>query len=193
MADTPTTPARRGRPARISREQIVDAAVAAGNLDTLTMRELATRLGVTHAALYRWVANRDQLLDLVNEVMVERVLPADGPHGQEWRPWLADLAWGMHDTFLALPGYATRLSRPHRHTDSALGRLRAAVIAAFTDAGVPPHLAEQSWYVFITSVVGWLAAQEHPHDLGDGSPRFDLFLGTLLRGLPAREPGAERR
>ena len=44
----------------------------------------------------------------------------------------------------------------------------------------------------ITSVVSWLAAQENPLDLGHSTPRFELFLDTLLRGLPAREPGAER-
>ncbi|MDP9612522.1 MULTISPECIES: TetR/AcrR family transcriptional regulator [Streptomyces] len=192
MAHDPTTRSRRGRPARINRELIVDAAVSAGNLDTLTMRELAARLGVTHTALYRWVKNRDQLFDLINEAMVERVLPAEGPRDRDWRPWLARTAWAMHDQFLVLPGYATRLSRPHRHTTQAFERLRNAVITAFTDAGVSPHLAEQSWYIFITSTVSWLAVHEHPLDLGDSTPRFELFLDTLLRGLPAREPGAGR-
>lgn len=140
MADAPTTRSRRGRPAQISRELIVDAAISAGNLDTLTMRELAARLGVTHAALYRWVKNRDQLFDTINEVMVERILPAQGPHDRDWRPWLAHLAWGMHDQFLALPGYATRISRPHRHTTQTFGRLRSSIITAFTAAGVP-----QTW------------------------------------------------
>ncbi|MFE2373971.1 TetR/AcrR family transcriptional regulator [Streptomyces sp. NPDC059398] len=193
MADSPTTRSRRGRPAQISRELIVDTAISSGNLDTLTMRELAAGLGVTHAALYRWVKSRDELFDLINEFMVERVLPADGPQDRDWRPWLADLAWGMHDRFLALPGYATRISRPHRHTAQPFGRLRSSVVSAFTDAGVSPELAEQSWYIFITSVVSWLAVQEHPLGLGDSAPRYELFLDTLLRGLPAREPGAGRR
>ncbi|GAA4553916.1 TetR/AcrR family transcriptional regulator [Amycolatopsis samaneae] len=193
MADTAPTRPRPGRPAQISRERIVDAAIAAGNLDTLTMRELAARLGVTHGALYRWVRNRDQLFDLVSEVMIERVLPAEGPRGRAWRPWLARVAWAMHDHFLAVPGYATRLSRPHRHNADALGRVRGEVVAAFTGAGADPRMAEQSWYVFITSVVGWLAAQENPLDLGGQAPRFDLFLDVLLRGLPAREPDAGQR
>ena len=201
MADAATTRGRPGRPAQISREQIVDAAISAGNLDTLTMRELAARLEVTHGALYRWVKNRDQLFELVSEVMVERVLPpggpdgtgreGTGPDGTAWRPWLARVAWAMHDQFLAVPGFATRISRPHQHS-SSFGRLKAAVTTAFTSAGVSPGLAEQSWYIFITSVVSWLATQEEPLDLGRAAPRFELFLGALLRGLPAREPGATR-
>ena len=188
-----TTRRRPGRPAQISREQIVDAALSAGNLDTLTMRELAARLEVRHGALYRWVENRDQLLDLISEVMVERILPPDGPQGHDWRPWLARVAWAMHDQFLAVPGYATLISRPHRHNSRSFGRVRTEVITAFTNAGVRADMAEQSWYIFITSAVSWLAVQENPLDLGPSAPRFELFLDTLLRGLPAREPGAQRR
>jgi AcrR family transcriptional regulator len=192
MAGATTTGNRPGRPAQISRELIVDAAIAAGNLDTLTMRELAGHLRVTHGALYRWVKNRDELFDLVANVMVERILPPGGPPGRGWRPWLSQLAWAMHDQFLSVPGFATRVSRPHRHSQS-FERLRQQVITAFTNAAVPPDLAEQSWYIFITSVVSWLAAQETPLHFGHSAPRFELFLGTLLRGLPAREPGAGRR
>jgi AcrR family transcriptional regulator len=192
MADSATTRPRPGRPAQINRELIVDAALSCGNLETLTMRELAGRLGVSHSALYRWVTNRDQLFDLVSEVVIERILPAEGPHGGQWRPWLARVAWAMHDRFLAVPGYATRISRPHRHTAHSFGRIRGEVIGAFVGSGVDPVMAEQSWYIFITSVISWLAIQENPLDLGDSAPRFELFLDTLLRGLPAREPGFER-
>jgi AcrR family transcriptional regulator len=188
MAAAAGTRPQPGRPPQISREQIVAAALR-GNLDTLTMRELAARLGVTHGALYRWVSSSDELFDMISEVMVERILPAGLPSRRTWRPWLGRLAWAMHDEFLAVPGYASRVARPHRHNPRSFGRLRAATIDAFTAAGVSPELAEQSWYIFGTSVVSWIAATEAPLDLGSSQPRFDLFLDSLLRGLPAREPG----
>lgn len=192
MVDAATAGKRPGRPAQISRERIVDAALSAGNLDSLTMREVASRLEVRHGALYRWVKNREELLDLISEVMVERVLAA-GPSGGDWRSRLARVAWAMHDQFLAVPGYATHLSRPHRHGSRSFERVRAEITSAFTDAGVRPDLAEQSWYIFITSVVSWLAGQETPLGLGPATPRFELFLDVLLRGLPAREPGTRRQ
>ena len=65
-------------------------------------------------------------------------------------------------------------------------------MAAFGDAGVGPDLAEQSYYIFMTAVVSWLAFQENPLHLGPGAPRFDHFLDALLRGLPAREPASPR-
>jgi AcrR family transcriptional regulator len=177
-----------GRPARLSREQIVAAALES-DVDTLTMRELATRLGVAHSALYRWVRDRDQLVDLISEVMVDRVLPADEPTPATWRAWLTRLAWSMHDEFLAVPGFATRVSRPHRHNPAAFGLLRERVVAAFTAAGAAPDLAVQSWHIFGLGVISWLGLHEQPFDHGaDPHPRFDLYLDTLLRGLPARLP-----
>lgn len=189
LSDTRPQP---GRKPQISREQIVTAALQ-GNLDTLTMRELAARLGVTHGALYRWVNSSDALLDMISEAMVDRIVPDGEPDGTGWRPWLARLAWAMHDQFLAVPGYASRVARPHRHDPESFGRLRTAVTSAFTAAGVSPELAEQSWYIFGTAIVSWLAATEAPLGLGTSEPRFDLFLDSLLRGLPAREPGLTRQ
>ncbi|WP_129838243.1 TetR/AcrR family transcriptional regulator [Streptomyces sp. RFCAC02] len=182
------TPSGRGpgRPSRLSRERIVAAALD-GGLDTLTMRDLAARLDVSHSALYRWVRDRDGLFDLVSEVMVARVLPADEPTAGTWRDWLARLAWAMHDEFLAVPGYAARVARPHRHNPASFGLLRERVVTAFERAGVPHDLAVQSWLIFGFGVVNWLGNREG-HDFGDDTPRFDIFLDTLLRGLPARPP-----
>jgi AcrR family transcriptional regulator len=178
---------RPGRPARLSRDLIVAAALQ-GDLASLTMRELAARLGVSHSALYRWVADRDELFDLISEVMVERILPTSEPSPADWRDWLARLAWAMHDEFLAVPGYAAHVAAPHRHNPHSFGLLRSRVIRAFEVAGASPEMAAQSWYVFGLSVVQWLGAQQTGHDLGPVAPRFDLFLDTLLRGLPARTP-----
>lgn len=185
------SPPKRGRPAQLSRDRIVAAALES-NLDTLTVRELAGRLGVSHGALYRWVPSHQAIADLVSEAIVERVLPGEPPRARKWRDWLRRLAWSMHDEFLAVPGYASRIARPHQHSPASFARLREQVIAAFTLAGAPPEMAEQSWYIFATSIVSWLAGTENSLDLGPAAPRFDLFLDALLRGLPAREPAQGR-
>ncbi|URM95589.1 TetR/AcrR family transcriptional regulator [Actinomadura madurae] len=176
-----------GRPAKLSREAIVAAALEC-DLRTVTMRDLAARLGVSHAALYRWVADRAELFDLISEVMVERVLPTSEPTPETWRGWLSDLAWMMHDEFLAVPGYAAHVAAPHRHNPEAFARLHGSVVRAFTVAGASPEMAQQSWFVFGLGVVQWLGAQQTGHDLGPDKPRFDLFLDVLLRGLPAQDP-----
>ncbi|MGX1757916.1 TetR/AcrR family transcriptional regulator [Streptomyces lydicus] len=181
-----TGPGKRpGPPARLSREAIVAAALASGDLESLSMRQLAARLGVAHSALYRWVQGREGVIDLISETLIERIVPIDAPTPDNWRAWLGRLAWAAHDEFLATPGYATRISRPHRHTRGFF-KMRDAVVAAFRAGGADPEQAEQSWYVFGTVLVTWLGAQEQ-RLLGDAPLRFDLFLDSLLRGLPVRE------
>lgn len=182
-----TTPPKRGRPARLSHERIVAAALES-DLSTLTMRDLAARLEVSHSALYRWVADREALFDLVSEVIVGRILPATEPTADDWRDWLAQLAWSMHDEFLAVPGYAAHVAGPHRHHQKSFGLLRDQVVAAFRAAGADDEMAEQSWFVFGLGVVQWLGAAQKPLDLGPTRPRFDLYLDVLLRGLPTRTP-----
>ncbi|MFI7344143.1 TetR/AcrR family transcriptional regulator [Streptomyces sp. NPDC050085] len=168
-----------GRPPRLSRERIVDA-VLEGGVQTLTMRELAARLGVSHSSLYRWVPDRDGVLDLVSEVMVERVLPEGEPGPDDWRDWLARLAWSMREEFLAVPGYAAHVARPHRRHAESFARLRGRAIAAFRAAGADEERAEASWDVFGPGVVRWLAAAGE----GPDEPAFEVYVDTLLRGLP---------
>jgi AcrR family transcriptional regulator len=175
-----------GRPAKLSRDAIVAAALKC-DLHTVTMRDLAARLGVSHSALYRWVADRDELFDLISDVMVERILPTSEPTPESWRDWLSDLAWKMHDEFLAVPGYAAHVASPHRHNPESFARLQDSVVGAFTMAGASPEMALQSWFAFGMGVVQWLGAHQAGHDLGPEAPRFDLFLGVLLRGLPTQE------
>ncbi len=75
---------RRGRPPRISRDHIVDAACEVG-IENLTMAAVAERLGVTHQSLYGWVQDRDELIDLVSDRLIQRleILPPASP--EDWR------------------------------------------------------------------------------------------------------------
>ncbi|WP_051940926.1 TetR/AcrR family transcriptional regulator [Phaeacidiphilus oryzae] len=70
-----------GRPAERSRAEITAAAIALADeegLEAVTMRRVAARLGTGAASLYRYVANRDDLLDLMtDEVAAEYDLPAE--------------------------------------------------------------------------------------------------------------------
>jgi AcrR family transcriptional regulator len=78
-----------GRPAERSRAEITAAATALADregLDALSMRRLAAELGTGAASLYRYVATREDLLDLMtDETAAEFDLPA--PTGD----WQADL------------------------------------------------------------------------------------------------------
>ena len=103
---TPGDRPRLGRPPRISREMIAEAAHELG-LDGLTLRAVAQHLDVSIAALYHHVSSKDDLMRLAAEYAVARVpLPQD--RGQHWAIWLSEWADYNLDAFLARPGLLTQ-------------------------------------------------------------------------------------
>ena len=93
-------PGEPGEPG-LSRERIVAAAVAVADtegLAALSMRRLATGLGVTTMALYRHVPGKDELVQMMaDSVFGTVVLPAPPPAG--WRPRLEAAAraqWALY-------------------------------------------------------------------------------------------------
>ena len=88
--DLSAQPTRRGRPPKVGRDQIVDAAVRLG-LDSFTMQGLADDLGVSPATLYSHVQGRDEVIALV-ESRLQRAIRGFTTEATEWRGWLADFA-----------------------------------------------------------------------------------------------------
>jgi AcrR family transcriptional regulator len=119
---------------RLTRERVLRSAVAhadAVGLEALTMRTLAEMLGVAPMALYRHVANKDDLIDaMVDVVFMEIGVPAGGG---DWRTSMRRRAIAVREA-LARHRWAVGLMESRRnpgpanlrHHDAVLGRLRAA-------------------------------------------------------------------
>ncbi len=78
-------PARRSR-TPLSKQRVLSAAVALadeGGADALSMRKIAQRLGVVPMALYKHVANKDELLDGMIDTVVGEIDPP--VEGADWR------------------------------------------------------------------------------------------------------------
>ena len=101
-ADAPEPRPKVGRPPRINRQLIAEAAHQIG-LDGLTLKAVADHLDVSIAALYHHVTSKDDLMRLAAEYSAARVpLPQD--RGQHWAVWLYQWAVYNRDVFLAQPG-----------------------------------------------------------------------------------------
>jgi AcrR family transcriptional regulator len=119
---------------RLTRERVLTAAVAhadADGLEALTMRTLAEMLGVAPMALYRYVANKDDLVDaMVDVVFGEIGVPAGGG---DWQTSMRKRAIAVREA-LSRHSWAVGLMEARRtpgpanlrHHDAVLGRLRAA-------------------------------------------------------------------
>lgn len=91
------TPQRKrlGRPRRIDRDKIVEAALAMPP-GQVTMQSVADRLGVDRSALHYHVKNKDELLALVAAAAVSAALEApEVPEDAGWRELTLALAWSM--------------------------------------------------------------------------------------------------
>jgi AcrR family transcriptional regulator len=118
----------------LSRERVMRGAVSladTGGIDSLTMRRLGQELGVKAMSLYNHVANKDDVVDgMVDLVFSEIALSTDGA---EWKAAMRKRAISAHQALLRHP-WATSLmqsrTRPGpatlRHHDSVLGSLRQA-------------------------------------------------------------------
>jgi AcrR family transcriptional regulator len=93
---------RVGRPPRINRQMIAEAAHELG-LEQLTLKAVADHLGVSIAALYHYVSGKDDLLRLAAEHSVALV-PRPEDRGQHWTVWLLEWAIYNRDVFLARAG-----------------------------------------------------------------------------------------
>jgi AcrR family transcriptional regulator len=124
----------------LSRERILSGALEladASGVEALTMRRLGEELGFEAMSLYRHVANKDDLLEgMLDLVLAEWQLP-DG-HG-DWTDAIRASARSVHDGLRRHPWAARVLTtgssiRPARlrYMESLLGRLRAAGFDAQT-------------------------------------------------------------
>ena len=169
----------------LSRERVLRAAVAFADehgIASLSMRKLGEVLGVEAMSLYNHVANKDQLLDgMVDLVFAEIDLPeggADWKTAMRERAESARQALRRHPWAIALmstrtsPGPATL-----RHHDAVIGSLRAA--------GFSIQLAAHAFSALDSYIYGF-ALQEATLPLGDTA-------GGDGRGGPDDDGASPRR
>lgn len=147
--------------------------------DRLTMHAVAKALGVAPTSLYRWVDDREQLLDLVSEEMSRRIRPAEEPTPERWREWLLDFGRAIHREFGAVPGYAARqLSGPHRHGTHE--NLEALGVRAFAYGGLPVEQARQRWYAYVAAIFGWVAIEQNERFPTAAPLDFEVLLQAVV-------------
>jgi len=169
----------------LSRDRVLHAAVAVADADGvagLTIRSLAAALGVKPMSVYHYVANKEEILDgIVDLVFAEIDLPTAGG---DWRLQMrcraasARKALRRHTWAIGLmesrsaPGPATL-----RHHDAVIGALRAAGFSVALTAHA---------YAMLDSYIYGFALQEAslpftgPDGVGDAAD-------PILRQFPAGE------
>jgi AcrR family transcriptional regulator len=153
---TPTPPPRRQGPPEggLTSDRIVAAGIAiadAEGLGAVSMRRVATEIGVAPMSLYRHVEDKDGLLfQMMDTVIRSWQLPPDPPRG--WRPRAEIVARALWDAFRRHPWLASAMSitRPQ----ALAGGLPASelLLAALDDLGLD-HQATFTAYITLVNYV----------------------------------------
>jgi AcrR family transcriptional regulator len=172
----------------VTRQAVAEAAaglVASDGLDALSVRQVATRLGVwpttvTHHAGGR----REGLLELLIEHLAAGIRTE---RSGDWRARLVELGHEIRRVALAHRGLADELLRSGATGPQAL-RLADAILDALQDAGLARDAAQDAYDVFFTYVLGSAGRQTS----ATAPARWRSFASALDQAEPDAYPALRR-
>ena len=148
-----------GKRVPLSRERLLAGAIAvadAGGIGALTIRSLATELGVKPMTLYHHVSGKEAILDgIVDAIFEEIALPSDGAG---WRSAMRERAISARGALRRHP-WATTLMDSRRNPGPATLRHHDAVIGTLRRAGFTVPMAGHA-YSLLDSYIYGFAVQE---------------------------------
>ncbi|QTD98400.1 TetR/AcrR family transcriptional regulator [Streptomyces cyanogenus] len=197
----PRPPAPRkttGRPARISREEIIRTArriVAEEGVDRLTMRRLATGIGSTPMALYHHVRDKEELLLLLLDDHAARSLRRPEPPPTDPRDRVLTAALAIHDVLAACPWIVEVLTADDLMSTSALWFVEQ-IVAGLTACGLTldqaVHGYRAIWYYTAGEILVRTTAARRRTDDDRPVYRDQVFAGLDPAELPHLSRAAPR-
>lgn len=116
------------------------------------MRKLGQRLGVEAMSLYKHVANKDDLLDGIVDLVASEI---DVPHpGSPWKGEMRKRAQSAHAVLLRHP-WATMLIVSRANPGPAMLRYVDATIGCLVQAGFSYAMADRAWNAVDSYVYGF--------------------------------------
>jgi AcrR family transcriptional regulator len=184
---------RRGRPPTFSRQQFVEAAIAAiedRGFQAVTMRDVARRLGATSSAVYRHVADKDALLFLAADEIIGSIeVPGDG----DAHTRLVGLTMNVRDVLHRYPGVAAYIVHTAPLTPTA-PRVATAFLDLLLELGCPPGDAHVVFENLYNLVIGDVIRSRPRAATGPGAVgSLGAGIDALLRGFGIAVPSASQR
>lgn len=172
--------------AGLSTQRVVAEAVRLADsegVDGLSMRRLAGALGAGAMSLYHYVANKEQLLDaMIDVVFGEIELP---PVGTDWQSAMRRRSVSARHVLARHP-WAVGLMESRTSPGPAHLRHREAITACLRRAGFPVLMATHATWLLDSYVYGY-ALQEASLPFDTAGELADLVEDVFLPQLPADE------
>jgi AcrR family transcriptional regulator len=169
--------------APLSKERVLRAAVALadhGGIASLSMRKLAEELGVEAMSLYHHVANKDEILDgMVDVVFSEIDLPSSGAG---WKTAMRERAISARKVLSHHP-WAIGLLESRANAGPATLRHHDSVIGSLRKAGFSIALAAHAFSALDSYIYGFALQELNlPFETAE---EIDEVAGNILRQMPA--------
>ena len=166
----------------LSRERILESALAIADengLDALSMRKLGQQLGFEAMSLYNHVANKDDLLDGMLDLVLAEMEP---PPPNEGLPGIRKAAISAHESLKRHPWAAGLLMAPASVRPGRLAFMDA-LLGALRDAGFSPETIYHAYHVIDAHIIGFSLWQS-THDFTLPDEITDDLQSFLDRMLP---------
>jgi AcrR family transcriptional regulator len=182
----PWAPRRRAPAPRLTRDAIVETALRVldrEGLDALSMRRVAAEMNTGAAALYRHVANKDELLDLLlDRVIGEIEVPAPDP--ERWAEQLKDVGRRARTVILGHRD-VVRISMGRFPFGPNGLRVAEGLLAILRAGGLPDRLAATANHL-ITVVINAFALEDVEPLGGPGATQQEV--NAMITGYVASLP-----
>ena len=140
---------------RLRRERILATAVAladGGGVDSISMRRIAQELGVVPMALYKHVANKDELLDGMIDVVVGEIDPPIA--GADWKTTMRERILAARRVLLRHPWAARVIESRGEPTQTVIGYLDS-MMGIFRSGGFSIDLMHHGLHVLGSRILGF--------------------------------------
>jgi AcrR family transcriptional regulator len=166
----------------LSRERVLRAAVALadeGGVESLSMRRLARELGVVPMALYKHVANKDEMLDGMVDVVVGEIDPPAG--GIDWKPAVRRRVLSARRALLRHP-WASRVLESRTNPTPTVLAYMDSMMGLFRAGGFSVDLTHHAIHAMGSRLFGF--TQELFDDTADASAPPDADALRALATFP---------
>jgi AcrR family transcriptional regulator len=164
----------------LSRERVLRAAVALADevgAESLSMRRLAQELGVVPMALYKHVANKDELLDGMLDVVVDEVDPPAA--GGDWKTTVRARALSARRALLRHP-WASRVLESRTNPTPKVMEYMDSMIGLFRAGGFSIDLTHHAMHAMGSRLLGF--SQELFDDTSGAAPDQDAAMLAWMAG-----------
>lgn len=177
----PAAPTNRRLQRPLSRQRILDAAVALIERDgpgALSMRRLGATLGVEAMALYHHFSNRDELLSAIGDRLLA---PLDDLElGDDWREACRRFATALRDVGVARPATFRLLGLQPFDTTFLLGPVER-LLGVLVDDGFSPAAALGIYRATVSYARGYALAEATGFTVDASQPSGRRRLAALPR------------